>query len=56
MTIGDLYPDVRLYSAVVTIIMTRGGAGGKVRWEEGVWEGRRRWRWQGMRKGAQDGE
>ena len=34
MTLGNLYPDVRLYSAVETIIMT--GGGGKVRWEEGV--------------------
>ena len=35
MTVGDLYPDVRLYSAVETIIMT-GGGGGRwgVRWEE----------------------
>ena len=33
MTFGDLYPDVRLYSAVETIIMSRGGAGGRVRWE-----------------------
>ena len=31
MTLGDLYPDVRLYSEVETIIMTRGGGGG--RWE-----------------------
>ena len=38
MTLGDLYPDVRLYSEVETIIMTRGGGGGggRVRWEEGV--------------------
>ena len=43
MTLGDLYPDVRLYSEMETIIMTRGrggsgrdiwGRGG--RWEEGV--------------------
>ena len=43
MTLGDLYPDVRLYSEVETINMTRGrggsgrdiwGEGG--RWEEGV--------------------
>ena len=57
MTLGDLYPDVRLYSEVETIIMT--GGGGRVRWEEGVGghmgrvggdgDGR------GMRKGAQDG-
>ena len=32
MTLGDLYPDVRLYSEVETIIMT----GGRVRWEEGM--------------------
>ena len=38
MTLGDLYPDVRLYSAVETIIMT--GGGGKVRWEEGGHMGR----------------
>ena len=25
MTLGDLYPDVRLYSEVETIIMTGGG-------------------------------
>ena len=37
MTLGDLYPDVRLYSVVETIIMTGGGkweghmgGGGKV--------------------------
>ena len=30
MTLGDLYPDVRLYSEVETIIMTGGG---------GEWEG-----------------
>ena len=28
MTLGDLYPDVRLYSEVETIIMTRGGGVG----------------------------
>ena len=33
MTLGDLYPDVRLYSEVETIIMTGGGGGG------GKWEG-----------------
>ena len=27
MTLGDLYPDVRLYSEVETIIMTGGGGG-----------------------------
>ena len=27
MTLGDLYPDVRLYSEVETIIMTRGEGG-----------------------------
>ena len=54
MTLGDFYPDVRLYSVVETIIMT--GGGGRVRWEEemvgrvgGDRDGR------GMRKGAQDG-
>ena len=45
MSLGDLYPDVRLYSEVETIIMTRGrggsardiwGEGGGGRWEEGV--------------------
>ena len=37
MTLGVLYPDVRLYSDVATIIMTGGGGGGgRVRWEEGV--------------------
>ena len=38
--LGDLYPDVRLYSEVETIIMT--GGGGRVRWEgerEEIWEG-----------------
>ena len=29
MTLGDLYPDVRLYSEVETIIMTGGGCGGE---------------------------
>ena len=28
MILGDLYPDVRLYSEMETIIMTRGGGGG----------------------------
>ena len=27
MTLGDLYPDVRLYSEVETIYMTRGRGG-----------------------------
>ena len=44
MTLGDLYPDVRLYSEVETIIMTRGRGGewegcmggGGGRWEEAV--------------------
>ena len=30
MTLGDLYPDVRLYSEVETIIMTGGGCEGEV--------------------------
>ena len=34
MTLDDLYPDVRLYSEVETIIITGGGL--RVRWEEGV--------------------
>ena len=39
MTLGDLYPDARLYSEIETIIMTGGGGGdGRVRWEEGVGE------------------
>ena len=50
MTLGDLYPDVRLYSEVETIIMTRGrgrsgrdiwgrrGEGGRREWED-IWEG-----------------
>ena len=29
MTLGDLYPDVRLNSEVETIIMTGGGCGGE---------------------------
>ena len=34
MTLGDLYPDVRLYSVVETIIMTRGrGGSGRDIWE-----------------------
>ena len=43
MTLGDLYPDVRLYSEVETTIITRGGGSGRDicggrggRWEEGV--------------------
>ena len=44
MTLGDLYPDVRLYSEVETINMTRGRGveweghmgGGGGRWEGGV--------------------
>ena len=60
MTLGDLYPDVKLYSEVETIIMTRGGRGGRVRWVEGVGghmgrvgeDGDSR----GIRKGAQEGE
>ena len=40
MTLGDLYPDVRLSSEVETIIMT--GGGGRVRWEEDIYgKGRR---------------
>ena len=47
MTLGDLYPDVRLYSEVETINMTRGrggigrdiwGEGGRREWED-IWEG-----------------
>ena len=61
MNLGDLYPDVSLYSAVETIIMT-GGGGGEVgvRWEEvleghmgrvgGDGDG------PGRRKGGQEGE
>ena len=41
MILGDLYPDVRLYSELETIYMTRGGAGGMVRWEDGVRDGRK---------------
>ena len=47
MTLGDLYPDVRLYSEVETIIMTRGrmwGGGGSGRT---YGKGRRGRRWQG---------
>ena len=52
MTLGDLYPDVRLYSEVETIIMTGGGGG---RWEGEMGggsgrtygKGRRGQRWQG---------
>ena len=38
MTLGDLYPDVKLYSEVETINMTRGrGGSGRDIWgEEGV--------------------
>ena len=36
MTLGDLYPDVRLYSEVETIIMTGEDVEGRVRCEEGV--------------------
>ena len=36
MTLGDLYPDVRLYSEVETINMTRGrGGSGRDIWGEG---------------------
>ena len=47
MTLGDLYPDVRLYSEVETINMTGGGVGGtygggggggRGEWED-IWEG-----------------
>ena len=41
MTLGDLYPDVRLYSEVETIIMTRGGGSGRT-----YGKGRRGRRWQ----------
>ena len=58
MTLGDLYPDVRLYSEVETIIMTRGRGGsgrdiwkrrGKVGGGSGrtYGKGRRGRRWQG---------
>ena len=58
MTLGDLYPDVRLYSEVKTISMTRGrggrggtygGRGGKVGGGSGrtYGKGRRGRRWQG---------
>ena len=51
MTLGDLYPDVRLYSEVETIIMTGGECGGR-EGEMGGGSGRtygkgRRRRWQG---------
>ena len=43
MTLGDLYPDVRLYSEVETIIKTGGvaGVGGKDGRRDGedIWEG-----------------
>ena len=42
MTLGDLYPDVRLYSEVETIIMTRGGGSGRT-----YGKCRRGRRWQG---------
>ena len=52
MTLGDLYPDVRLYSEVETINMTGGGGGGGNgggtyggrggRWED-IWKGWRGW-------------
>ena len=50
MTLGDLYTDVRLYSEVETINMTKGrggsgrdilgevGEGGRREWED-IWEG-----------------
>ena len=50
MTLGDLYPDVRLYAEWETIIMT-GGGGGEMggtyggrggRWED-IWKGWRGW-------------
>ena len=58
MTLGDLYPDVRLYSEVETINMTRGRGGsgrdiwgrrGKVGGGSGRTYGKGRWgrRWQG---------
>ena len=48
MTLGDLYPDVRLYSEVKTIItcMTEGGGGGGMTYGKG----RRGRRWQGDEK------
>ena len=58
MTLGGLYPDVRLYSEVETINMTRGrGGSGRDIWGEGgkvgagsgrtYGKGRRGQRWQG---------
>ena len=54
MTLGDLYPDVRLYSEVETINMTRGrGGSGRDIWGEvgeggrTYGKGRRGRRWQG---------
>ena len=50
MTLGDLYPDVRLYSEVETIIMTRGGGSGRDIWGRRgrtYGKGRRGRRWQG---------
>ena len=48
MTLSDLYPDVRLYSEVETIIMTGGGGNGRDIWGEGgrwedIWKGWRGW-------------
>ena len=44
MTLGDLYPDVRLYSEVETINMTRGrGGSGRDIWGEEGEGGRREW-------------
>ena len=54
MTLADLYPDVRFYSEVETMIMTGGGGemgGGSGRT---YGKGRRGRRWQGMMKGAQE--
>ena len=42
MTLGDLYPDVRLYLEVETIILTRGGGVGGT-YGGGGKGGRREW-------------
>ena len=56
MTLGDLYPDVRLYSEVETIIMTRGrGGSGRDIWGRGEKVGGGSGRTYGKGRGDGDG-
>ena len=55
MTLGDLYPDVRLCSQMETNIWEGGGGKGEMGGGSGRTYGKGR-RGRGMRKGAQEGE